>query len=148
MKERIFLSLGSNIGDRRANLTEALSLLEKGLGAAPEGVSDFIETESWGFDAPDFINAVASFMVENPDPFRVLAVCKDVECVMGREEKIEFDSDGNRIYHSRVIDIDILTIGERTVDSDNLRIPHPLMYKRDFVMVPLRQLSRRLNIKL
>jgi len=148
MTERVFLSLGSNQGDRVANLDEALKRLVEALGKEAECVSDYIETESWGFDAPDFINAVVAFSIEVQDPFELLAMCKRIERAMGRNETLEFDEDGRRIYHSRVIDIDILTIGDRKIDTKILTIPHPLMLERDFVMIPLRQVYEKLNIKL
>ena len=59
---------------------------------------------------------------------------------MGRDEVIEFDSDGKRLYHSRSIDIDILLYGKQNIDNEILTIPHPLMVERDFVMIPLRQI--------
>ena len=145
MVETVFLSLGSNLGDRAANLDRALSVLEERLGKAPEAVSDYIETESWGFDAPDFINAVAAFKLEDVDGVKLLGICKDIEKEMGRDEALEYGNDGRRIYHSRVIDIDILLIGERTIDLENLKVPHPLMEQRDFVMIPLRQVQNMLN---
>lgn len=146
MKENVFLSLGSNQGDRRYNLDRATELLTEGLGEMPIAVSDYLETESWGFDAPDFLNSVVAFSLEDPDGFSILALCKEIERTMGREENVEYDGEGNRIYHSRPIDIDIIEIGERNIESETLTVPHPLAYERDFVKIPLAQVKRKLKI--
>lgn len=146
----LYLGLGSNLGDRRGNLLEALKRLDAGLGVSHDAVSDFVETEPWGFDSDDrFLNAVVRYALDVPcgtDMPRfahdILDLCKSVEKEMGRTGGPEYDADGNRIYHSRIIDIDILLFGDLHIDDDDLKIPHPLMQKRDFVMVPLRQVYR------
>lgn len=145
MKEVVYLSLGSNLGERDNNISKAIIRLEELLGTAPLAVSDFIETESWGFDAPAFINAAVAFEIDDPDGFGILKVCKQIESEMGREENVVFDENGKRIYHSRIIDIDILLIGDRKIDTKVLKVPHPLMYEREFVMVPLEQIRTELN---
>ena len=138
-RDFIYLSLGSNLGDREANLRKAIRLLKLGLGVGCTRISEFITTKSWGFDAPDFLNAVAVFPVGKADPFEVLDLCKRIEREMGRTDGPEYGEDGKRIYHSRIIDIDILLFGELRLDTPQLKIPHPLMWERDFVTVPLRQ---------
>lgn len=143
--ETVYLSLGSNLGNREENIFEALRRLEESLGVKMIAVSDLIETESWGFQAPRFVNAAAAFEAVDIDPFTLLDACKDIEAKMGRIQNVEFDSEGRRVYHSRIIDIDILLIGDRKVDDPRLKIPHPLMEKRDFVMIPLRQVMEKLN---
>lgn len=141
----VYLSLGSNMGDREGNIYKAVDRLSELFGKKPLAVSDLIETKSWGFDAPDFINAAVAFEMEDPDGFEILKVCKQIETEMGRVENVVFDSNGNRVYHSRIIDIDILLIGDQKIDTDVLKVPHPLMYQREFVMVPLRQINEKLN---
>jgi len=148
MTETVFLSLGSNQGDRKFNLDHAIELLGTKLGHQPAAISDYIETKSWGFEAPDFLNAAVAFEIEDPDGFEILRICKEIERQMGREETPLFDDRGRRIYHSRPIDIDILLIGESIIDTEVLKVPHPLMEKRDFVMIPLAQVQRKLEIKL
>ena len=90
------------------------------------------------------MNAVVVYELEI-DPFKLLSLCKEIETLMGREQNVEYDSEGKRIYHSRVIDIDILMMGDRKVDTPQLKIPHPLMEARDFVMIPLRDVMDKLN---
>ena len=88
----------------------------------------------------DLFTAVGQ-IVELP-PEEILGICKSIERSMGRRETVEYDSGGGRIYHDRVIDIDILLYGRRTVDTPELKIPHPLMREREFVMCPLMEIYR------
>ena len=147
-KIKLYLSLGSNLGDREENIRKALSLLDEELKKPYKAVSSFIETEPWGFESDErFINAVVLYEIDLPDDFepeeeglRILGICKKVERNLGRTGKPEYDSCGNRLYRSRIIDVDILLLGDERVDCKELTIPHKLMEKRDFVMVPLRQI--------
>ncbi len=138
----VYLGLGSNIGDKKANIDKALLLLEE-RGVRIVILSDMIETEPWGFSTDSkFINCVVRAEVsESVTPIRLLGMCKDIECQMGRSDKPEYDAEGRRIYHSRLIDIDILLYGTQDFDYEDLVIPHPLMSARDFVMIPLRQVA-------
>lgn len=138
----VYLGLGSNEGDREANIRLALSMLDDVDGVSVVKVSDLIETEPWGFNADvKFLNCAAEvFVNEQVTPLLLLKECKRIEKSMGRDEVIEFDSDGKRLYHSRPIDIDILLYGKQNIDNEVLTIPHPLMVERDFVMIPLRQI--------
>ena len=150
-KISLYLSLGSNLGDREENIRKALSLLDEELKTPYRAVSSFIETEPWGFESDErFINAVVLYEIELPDDFepeeeglRILRICKKTERILGRTEEPEYDDNGNRLYKSRTIDVDILLLGEERVDCEELTIPHKLMEKRDFVMVPLRQIMNR-----
>lgn len=144
MTERVYFSIGSNIGDRAANIMEALDRMDKAFGRHWSALSDLIETESWGFEGADFVNAACMYELDS-DPWKTLEACKRIEREMGRDEVIETGSDGRRVYHDRVIDIDILLYGDRRVQSAALTIPHPLMTERDFVMRPLRQILPREN---
>ena len=137
--EKVYLSLGSNRGDRRANILSAVGELDRSLGRPHSAISSLIETSSWGFEGADFINCTVLYETELP-PEELLSVCKRIEREMGRRENPEFDTAGHRIYHDRVIDIDILLYGTRRVDTPELKIPHPLMKQRDFVMRPLMEI--------
>ena len=75
----------------------------------------------------------------------VLEICKDIERRLGRMGVPQYDSDGNRIYTDRPIDIDILLFGDDSIDCDELTVPHRLMYERDFVMVPLKEINDKLK---
>ena len=141
---RIYLSIGTNQGDREANLSRALRELQQALGTAPVSLSSVLETPAWGFEGPDFLNCVVSF---DPDPAlrltptRLLDLCQAIERRMGRSGGPEWDAEGRRIYHDRPIDIDILFWGCRRIRTKRLTIPHPLMAQRDFVMTPLREIA-------
>ena len=141
---RIYLSIGTNQGDREANLSRALRELQQALGTAPAALSSVLETPAWGFEGPDFLNCVVCF---DPDPdlrltpTRLLDLCQAIERRMGRSGGPEWDAEGRRIYHDRPIDIDILFWGCRHIRTNRLTIPHPLIVQRDFVMTPLREIA-------
>ena len=148
-KVDLYLSLGSNQGDRRQNIENALSLLNIELKKPYKAVSSFMETEPWGFESDEkFINAAVHYELELPKGYNaeaeglmILEICKDIERRMGRTGKPQYDDKGNRIYTSRPIDIDILLFGDNRIDCPELTVPHKLMYERDFVMVPLREIA-------
>ena len=135
----VYFSLGTNQGDRRAQIDEALRRLDAAIGHPYEALSSIIETPSWGFEGPDFLNCVVRYRTARR-PHTLLRICKRIERVMGRREREEYDAGGSRIYHDRPIDIDILLYGDETVDTPELKIPHPLMKQRDFVMRPLEEI--------
>ena len=138
----VYLGLGSNIGDRKSYIDRALAMLDAQDGVRIDAVSDMLETKPWGFVSDsDFMNCAARIFVEESiTPNSLLSICKNIEKSLGRKENVEFDESGKRIYHSREIDIDILFYGTQKLEDENLKIPHPLMKSRDFVMVPLRQI--------
>jgi len=132
----VYLALGSNLGDRKQNILEAVRRLDSRFGPHI-ALSGLFESQADGFVGPDFINAAVRYDLDL-EPLQILRACKEVEVEMGRPQKgIELDPEGRRIYHSRIIDIDILLVGDETVDLPELKVPHPLMKERDFVMVPL-----------
>lgn len=137
--EKVYFSLGSNLGLRRLNIRIALKNMEKAFGVKCKRCSRLIETKSWGFDGKDFINCAALFEIED-SPIEVLRKCKRIEAQMGRTDKPEFDIEGNRLYHNRKIDIDILLYGEKEINTAELSIPHPRMKEREFVMKPLNEI--------
>ena len=147
-KVELYLSLGSNLGDRKGYLRKALELLDTGLGVHYKSVSSFHETEPWGFESEDrFINIAVLYEIEIPEGFdpeevgkRILALCKGIEASMGRSSSVEYDLNGNRVYHSRTIDIDILFLGYENIDCEELTVPHKLISQRDFVLLPLSEI--------
>ena len=148
-KVELYLSLGSNMGDRQQNLEHALSMLNIELGKPYKALSSFIETEPWGFESQDkFLNAAVLYELELPKAYNpeaealmILEICKDIERKLGRIGEPQYDESGERIYASRPIDIDILLFGDHRIECDELTIPHKLMYERDFVMIPLREIK-------
>ena len=140
MKQQdVYFSLGSNQGDRQARIEEALRRLDKALGCPYEALSSIIETPAWGFDGPPFLNCVVRYRSARR-PETLLHICKRIERAMGRRGVPEYDAEGRRIYRDRPIDIDILLYGDMTVDTPDLKIPHPLMRQRDFIMRPLAEI--------
>lgn len=133
-KHTVYLALGANIGDRRTTMLRAIDRIKELIGTV-ERQSVFYETEPWGFASPHrFLNACVrvSTMLS---PRQLLAATQQIERVLGRMAK---SADG--VYHDRVIDIDILLYDDLRVDEPDLKIPHPLMTERDFVMIPLREI--------
>ncbi len=140
MKQQdVYFSLGSNQGDRQARIEEALRRLDKALGRPYEALSSIIETPAWGFDGPPFLNCVVRYRSARR-PETLLHICKRIERAMGRRGVPEYDAEGRRIYRDRPIDIDILLYGDLTVDTPDLKIPHPLMWQREFIMRPLAEI--------
>lgn len=149
----LYLSLGSNQGDRAQNMEYALSLLNIELKTPYKAVSSFIETDPWGFESDEkFLNAAVHYQLRFPKGYNpeaeglmILDICKDIERRLGRVGEPEYDEKGERIYRSRPIDIDILLFGDNRIDCPELTVPHKLMYERDFVMVPLREILTSLQ---
>ena len=144
----LYLSLGSNQGDRRKNIEDALSLLNIELGTPYKRVSSLLEIKPWGFESEEmFLNAAVMYELDLPKGYNpeaegllILETCKDIERRLGRAGKPQYDERGERIYTDRPIDIDILLLGNDKIDCEELTIPHKLMYERDFVMIPLNEI--------
>lgn len=127
----VYLGLGSNLGDRERKLREAVEMIG-GLVGAVVRRSALYETEPWGFASSHaFLNAAVCCLTRH-SPRRVLELTQLIERELGRERK----SVGGH-YADRPIDIDILLYDDLAVDEPDLRIPHPLMLGREFVMKPL-----------
>jgi 2-amino-4-hydroxy-6-hydroxymethyldihydropteridine diphosphokinase len=125
----VYLSLGSNLGDRAANLWEAVRRLAEPPGCKLERVSRLYETAPIGpRDQPWFMNAVVRLHVTR-SAHELLAAAKQIELDMGRKA-------GER-WGPRLIDIDLLLYGDETIRTDDLVIPHPEFWNRRFVLVPL-----------
>ena len=150
-KVDLYLSLGSNQGDRVQNIENALSLLNIELGTPYKAVSSMMETEPWGFESDEkFINAAVRYELELPKGYNaeaeglmILEICKDIERRLGRTGAPQYDEKGERIYTSRPIDIDILLLGDNNINCPELTVPHKLMYERDFVMIPLNEILKQ-----
>ena len=128
-----YLGLGTNLGDRWANLHEALRLLEVCPGLSLARCSQVYETEPWGVTGqPRFLNCVAEVEASlEPEP--LLARCKEIEEHIGRVP-------GPR-WGPRLIDVDILIYGTQVVELPDLEIPHPRLHLRAFALVPLAELA-------
>ena len=137
----VYLSLGSNLGDKEANIVQAIVKINEKIGAVVRQ-SSLLITEPWGFESDNaFVNcAVCCKTILTPR--RLLNATQRIEREMGRTRKSLVIKDGTpRVeYHDRIIDIDILLYDDVTIDTPTLKIPHPLMQERDFVMIPLREI--------
>ena len=143
----MFLGLGSNLGDRDLNLLKAMNLLDEAFGMHPERISRIVETPAWGFEGPDFLNLCVLYRLPRTgtpeeQATRILRQVKEIEKALGRKEEALFDADGKRVYHNRIIDIDILLYGTHVIHTEDLTIPHPLIGQRDFVKKPLLEISK------
>lgn len=131
---KVYLSLGSNLGDRKYEIKRAVELIGERIGAV-ERVSSLYETEPWGFSSDNmFVNAAVCVSTQLT-PRALLEATQAIERDMGRTAKSV-----NGQYHDRTIDIDILLYDNIKVDESDLKIPHPLMNERDFVMKPLKEI--------
>ena len=134
MASKVYFSLGTNLGDKEANIGEAIRKISELIGTV-ERQSTLYVTEPWGFESENlFVNA-AVCCTTGLTPRQVLDATQRIEWEMGRKVK---SVDGQ--YHDRIIDIDILMFGDLKIDEPDLKIPHPLMHEREFVMKPLNEI--------
>lgn len=136
--QELYLLLGTNLGDREANIEAALKALDVAFKGRRLRMSRITETEACGFSGPPFLNAVVVYESARK-PERILKICKQIERSMGRADAPEYAPDGTRIYHDRIIDIDILLYGFIQVHTKDLCIPHPQVKTRPFVATLLNQ---------
>ena len=130
----MYLGLGSNLGNRKKLLLQAIRLISEQVGKVTRQ-SSLIETEPWGFESNNkFLNAVI-LCETTKTPREVLEITQQIERDMGRTKKSVPVG-----YSDRTVDIDILLYDDLTIDEPDLKIPHPLMHKRDFVMIPLKEI--------
>ena len=135
-RHAVYLGLGSNLGDRETNMVEAIRLIQERVGEIARR-SSFIETAPWGFNSShSFLNGVVLCLTEK-SPREVLRLTQAIERELGRKTK----TGATRHYSDRPIDIDILLYDDLTMDEPDLKIPHPLMTERDFVMIPLNEIK-------
>ena len=135
MSESIFLSIGTNKGDKISNCklaTKKIALISDVIRA-----SSIYKTESWGFSADFFLNFILEIKTDL-NPFNLLNELIKIENQMGRFRKINIS---NTQYESRVIDIDILFFGNKIIKFKELTIPHPKLNYRSFTLIPLCELK-------
>jgi 2-amino-4-hydroxy-6-hydroxymethyldihydropteridine diphosphokinase len=132
-----YLGLGTNLGEKKKNITTATGLLAERVGTIL-ALSPLYETQAWGFASENaFLNAALA--IQTPlSPFRLLDIIEQIEREMGRTTKT------CGLYQDRVIDIDILLYEDIILNTSRLTLPHPLMHKRSFAIVPLAGIAPRL----
>ena len=132
---KLYLSLGSNEGDRELLLRSAIDAIGQLIGPV-DGISPFVETEPWGFESPHpFVNVALSVETSLP-AMDVLERTQSIERQLGRRRK----SIAGR-YEDRPIDIDLLLYGDLVLTSERLTLPHPLLPERLFVLEPLAEIA-------
>ena len=148
---QVYLGLGSNLGDKEENIRKAINLINEQIGTVVRQSALFY-SEPWGFESENqFVNA-AICVSTTLTPHEVLKANQHIEHLLGKTEAhaTERPSDLHQqtsditpsdiTYHDRPIDIDILLYDDLHIDEPELKIPHPLMQMRDFVMIPLREI--------
>jgi 2-amino-4-hydroxy-6-hydroxymethyldihydropteridine diphosphokinase len=136
MMKIVFLGIGTNLGNREKNLELAIAGIGQSIGKVLISSSVF-QTEPWGFQSEeDFLNMVVKIETEL-GPYVLLEKILAIESLMGRVR-------GPEHFSSRVIDIDILLYDNIIIDEENLKIPHPLLQERRFVLVPLCEIAAEL----
>ena len=128
-----YLSLGSNLGDKLKNLQEAVNLINKSVGHVKK-VSSVYKTKSWGFDGGDFYNMCIE-VSSSLNPEKMIQTILGIELQMGR------DRNTGTGYKDRLIDIDILLFDDDVIFFNDLKVPHPQMLNRKFVLVPLTEIA-------
>lgn len=130
---RVYLGLGSNLGDRRGNIERALSLIAEGSAVSGMEASPFYETAPVGKeDQPAFLNACAG-LDTTERPSALMERLLSIEKKMGRVR--------NERWGPRIIDLDILLYDDLVLEEKRIKIPHPQMHRRFFVLVPLCDLA-------
>jgi 2-amino-4-hydroxy-6-hydroxymethyldihydropteridine diphosphokinase len=133
-QERVFIALGSNIEPRKDFIEKAIVEIQA-LGKLIK-TSSIIETEPFGFEAEtNFLNAVIEIQTDLT-PRALLLKLQEIEKKLGRKSKSQ-----NKNYSSRTMDLDILYFGQQILVSPELTIPHPEIFKRDFVLIPLKEIA-------
>ena len=131
----IYFGLGTNLGDKEQHLRTAVQKIKERIGKVIS-LSAFYATAPWGFSSEHtFLNAAACVETLLP-PLSVLHLTQEIEREIGRTHK----SVGG-VYSDRVIDIDLLLYGDQVLDTPELKLPHPLMHERRFVMEPLAEIA-------
>jgi 2-amino-4-hydroxy-6-hydroxymethyldihydropteridine diphosphokinase len=128
----VYLLLGSNLGNRKEILDKAIQLLNQKVGEIILQSKDY-ETKPWGVtDQPDFLN-LAIAIHTNLNPWEILEQTQSIENQLGRIRKEK--------WGARLIDIDLMFYENEVIDELNLKIPHPLMQERDFVLTPMAEIA-------
>ncbi len=129
----VYLSIGTNMGEREANLKLAVKLLTEASGITVEEVSSVYETAPVGFlDQASFLN-IAVRLTTNLSPAEMLLLCQKIEQELGRIREFR--------WGPRIIDLDILLYNQENIETESLIVPHERMFERAFVLVPLMEIS-------
>lgn len=134
---KVYLSLGTNIGEREQNLKLAVRLLQEMPNISVQAISSIYETAPVGYvDQPSFLN-IALYIETSLSALEMLKICQSVENELGRVREIR--------WGPRIIDLDILLFNNDNIEVENLIVPHPRMFERAFVLVPLIEIAKSLE---
>lgn len=135
LAQKVYLGLGSNLGDKKQLLTQAVSLIDKAIGPIQRTSRIYVSSALNPAENPD---------MQQPDYYNMAVRCESslsAREILGKVQEIEsslgLDRSSKIYWGPRLIDIDILAIDDQIVDSEDLKLPHPEMCKRDFVLLPL-----------
>ncbi len=136
---RAYLGLGSNMGDKKRYLYDAIQLLNHHNQIMITTLSSLYETAPWGYvDQDIFMNLVVEIET-SLTPLELLDVCQHIENDLGRVREFK--------WGPRIIDVDVLLYNNEVIESERLIVPHPYMTERDFVMIPLAEICPQLIVK-
>ena len=129
----VYLSIGTNMGEREHNLKLAVKILQDKINVKVKVVSSIYETAPVGYvDQPSFLNIAV--LIETPNSaLETLKICQSIENELGRIRDIR--------WGPRIIDLDILLFNNENIEVENLIVPHPRMFERAFVLVPLVEIT-------
>lgn len=133
LQHKIIVSLGSNVGDRKQNLTTCVFYLHQEVGTVIQA-SSIYESAAWGFKSDAFLNCNV-LLHTTKTAGKVLKLIHKIEKKLGR---VKMD---HSVYEARIIDIDIISFDDEVINSKNLQVPHPLLQNRLFVLLPLHELN-------
>lgn len=131
----VFINIGSNIGDRRLNLSRAVACIEKEFG--PFEASHVVETPAWGYESDNKFLNIGLRIESDMEPLELLHTLQAIERHLSPTPHRAADGG----YADRVIDIDIVAIDMEEIDMDELKVPHPHLPERDFFLVPMQELA-------
>jgi 2-amino-4-hydroxy-6-hydroxymethyldihydropteridine diphosphokinase len=133
MKNESYISLGTNIGDREGFLKKAICEIDNNPAIKVEKISSIYETDPVGYlDQENFLNLVIKIST-NLTPLQLLEVTQEIENNLGRKRELR--------WGPRTIDLDILLYNQENIEVEHLRIPHPRMFERSFVVIPLKEIN-------
>lgn len=152
-----YLSLGANLGEREQSIQRALKMIEEKIGTVTH-CSSFFYSEPWGFESPNGFCNLCCALTTKMQPLEVLATTQTIERLLGRTRKRNFTKEGESVqYTDRCIDIDLIQAFDEEGNEIHMRympsskgkagerlwleLPHPLWQKRDFVLIPMKELT-------
>lgn len=138
MKHKVYLSLGSNDGDRKAIIASAIDAISD--FAIVENIASLIETKAWGYNSEKLYINTAIKIITDLSPLDLLKEINRIEYNLGRKKRNNIDKN-NQIYEDRTIDIDIIFYDNVIIDTELLNIPHPHFKERYFVLAPILEID-------